>query len=168
MLILATLILFPALMVFAAFSDLFTMTISNRLSIALAARFFVLAIALGVPAKDIGLHAACGVSVLALTFFFFSRGWIGGGDAKLAAATALWLGFDHLADYGLCAALLGGGLTLLVLVMRRWPLPSFLMNQAWIARIHDRDNGVPYGIALAVAGLILYPDTRIWLSAAGY
>ena len=25
-----------------------------------------------------------------------ARGWIGGGDAKLAAATALWLGFDQL------------------------------------------------------------------------
>jgi prepilin peptidase CpaA len=168
MLVAATLVLFPALMVFAAFSDLFTMTISNRISIALVAAFFILAAALGVPLKEIGLHAACGLFVLLLTFLFFSRGWVGGGDAKLAAATALWLGFDHVADYGLYAALIGGGLTLLILVARRWPLPGFLMNQKWIARLHDRQNGVPYGIALAVAGLILYPETRIWLSAAGY
>jgi prepilin peptidase CpaA len=167
MLISATLVLFPALMVFAAFSDLFTMTISNRVSIILVAAFFILALALGVPLKEIGLHAACGLLVLLLTFFFFSRNWLGGGDAKLASATALWLGFDHVADYGLCAALIGGGLTLLILAVRRWPLPGFLMSQEWIVRLHDRQNGVPYGIALALAGLILYPETRIWLSAAG-
>jgi prepilin peptidase CpaA len=168
MLVLATLVLFPALMVFAAFSDLFTMTVSNRISIALVVIFFILAVALGVAPKEIGLHAACGLLVLVVSFIFFSRGWIGGGDAKLASATALWLGFDQIADYGLCAALLGGGLTLLILVVRRWPLPSFLLSQQWIARLHDRKNGVPYGIALAMAGLILYPETRIWLSAAGY
>ncbi len=168
MLMFATLVLFPALMVFAAFSDLFTMTISNRISIALVAVFFVLAVALGVPSNEIEWHAACGLLVLLLTFFFFSRSWIGGGDAKLASATALWLGFDHIADYGLYAALIGGAITVLVLVMRRWPLPGFLMRQQWIARLHDRENGVPYGIALALAGLILYPETRIWLSAAAY
>jgi prepilin peptidase CpaA len=166
MLMVATL-LFPALMVFAAFSDLFTMAISNRVSIILVAAFFALALALGIPLKEIGLHTACGLSVLLLTFFFFSRGWIGGGDAKLASATALWFGFDHLADYGLITALLGGGLTLLILAIRRWPLPSLLARQQWIARLHDRHSGVPYGIALALAGLILYPETRIWLCAAG-
>lgn len=168
MLEIATLVLFPALMIFAAFSDLFTMTISNRISIALALIFFILAILLGVPLREIGLHVACGLCVLLLTFFFFSRGWIGGGDAKLASATALWLGFDHLADYSLCSALLGGGLTLFILMARRWPLPSFLATQQWVTRLHDRKSGVPYGIALAVAGLILYPETRIWLSAATY
>ena len=42
---LARLLLFPALMAFAAASDLFTMTISNRVSLALVAGFFALAIA---------------------------------------------------------------------------------------------------------------------------
>ena len=39
------------------------------------------------------------LAVLVVTFMFFARGWIGGGDAKLAAATALWLGFDQLLNY---------------------------------------------------------------------
>ncbi len=164
----ATLVLFPALMVFAAFSDLFTMTISNWVSIALALAFFFLAFALGVPLGDIGQHILCGLAVLTLTFLFFAFGWIGGGDAKLASATALWLGFDHLLDYGLYAALSGGALTLLILMLRRWPLPPALVTHDWIARLHDNDNGVPYGIALAIAGLLLYPETRIWLSAASF
>lgn len=164
----ATLLFFPALMVFAAFSDLFTMTISNRVSIALVLVFFCLAFALRVPLGDIGQHLLCGLAVLTLTFLFFSFHWIGGGDAKLASATALWLGFDHLFDYSVDAALLGGALTLAILILRRWPLPSALVTHAWIARLHDRDSGIPYGIALAAAGLLLYPETRIWLSAASF
>jgi prepilin peptidase CpaA len=163
-----TLIFFPALMIYAAFSDLFTMTISNLISIALLVSFFALAIAFGLPLDEIGAHVACGFCLLALTFLFFARGWIGGGDAKLAAAIALWLGFDHLIDFGLYAALMGGALTLAILTLRRWPLPSFLQAREWIARLHERGNGVPYGIALAAAGLILYPDTAIWLSAASH
>ena len=163
-----TLLFFPALMIFAAFSDLFTMTISNIVSAVLIISFFALAILFGLPGEEIGLHVACGFCVLVLTFVFFTRGWVGGGDAKLASSTALWLGFDHLLDYGLYAALMGGVLTVAILILRRWPLPSFLRAREWIVRLHDRGNGVPYGIALALAGLILYPETAIWLSAANH
>ncbi len=166
MLAVATLIVFPALMAFAAFSDLLTMTISNRVSIALCLSFVVLAFAAGFSLPDIGWHVLCGAGVLALTFTLFACGWIGGGDAKLAAATALWLGFNHLADYGVLAGLLGGALTLAILVLRKWPLPAALLRPGWIARLANHANGVPYGIALAVAGLLIYPDTRIWLSVA--
>ncbi|HEY5226126.1 MAG TPA: prepilin peptidase [Methylovirgula sp.] len=168
MLVGATLVVFPALMVFAAFSDLFTMTISNRISIALVLVFLLLAMALHVPLSEVGQHFLCGLCVLALTFMFFAFRWIGGGDAKLAAATALWLGFDHLWDYGIYAALFGGALTVSILMLRRWPLPRILGTQDWIARLHDNDSGVPYGIALAIAGLLLYPETRIWISAANF
>ena len=92
-------------MVYAAFSDLFTMTISNFISLALVAIFFVLALVARAcrPGRSACMSRA-GLLVLVLTFIMFARGWIGGGDAKLAAATALWIGFDHLADYGLYAA----------------------------------------------------------------
>ncbi len=161
----ATLVFFPVLMAYAAFSDLFTMTISNFVSLALTVIFFVLALALGMPVREIGLHGAAGGLTLLLTFFMFARGWIGGGDAKLAAATALWVGLDHLADYSLCAAALGGLLTLFILILRRYPLPVMLVRLPWLARLHDKASGVPYGIALAVAGLVLYPETAIWLTA---
>jgi len=162
----ATLVFFPGLMVFAAFSDLFTMTISNRVSIALIVTFCALAYAMQMPLLEFGLHFSCAFAVLLCTFTLFAFGWIGGGDAKLCAATALWLGWDHLADYSLLTALLGGGLTLFFLQVRKWPLPRWLYAQQWVARLHDCNNGVPYGIALAIAGLIIYPDTGIWLSAA--
>src|SRR3954462_8011229 len=94
------LLLFPALMAFAASSDLFTMTISNRVAILLVAGFFVLAYAIGMDLDAVLSHIGAAFAVLVVTFAFFARGWIGGGDAKLAAATALWLGFDHLVAYG--------------------------------------------------------------------
>lgn len=151
--------LFPAVMAFAAASDLLTMTISNRVSIALALGFFLAAFLIGMPYAEMGEHMLAALLVLAIAFACFAFGWIGGGDAKLAAATALWFGFSHLMDYLLLAAMIGGVLTLVLLALRQWPLPSLLARQPWIARLHDMKTGIPYGIALAIAGLLVYPDT---------
>jgi prepilin peptidase CpaA len=162
----ATLLFFPALMVFAAVSDLLTLTISNRISIALAVLFIAMAFACGLPATEILWHLACGAAMLIFAFGLFACGWIGGGDAKLAAATAIWLGFDHLGDYALSASALGGLLTLSIIGLRKWPLPGVLLARQWATRLHEPGTGIPYGIALASAGLILYPETAIWLAAA--
>lgn len=161
----AVLLFFPVLMAFAAWSDLFTMTISNRVSIALVAGFFPLAYATGAQAETMLWHLACGALVLVVGFLLFSFRLIGGGDAKLAAAIAVWFGWDHVLEFALAFSVLGGFLTLGLLFARTLPLPASLMNHAWIARLHDRQTGVPYGIALAVAGLMIYPDTTVWLLA---
>jgi prepilin peptidase CpaA len=162
----ATLILFPWLMAFAASTDLLTMTISNRVSLALLAGFVVVATLAGVPANQLLLNLSCGGAMLVLTFCFFSFGWIGGGDAKLAAATAVWLGWTHILEYGLLASLFGGALTLAILQMRKVPMPSWAMARQSIARLHNSQNGVPYGIALSIAGLLIYPQTLVWQAAA--
>jgi prepilin peptidase CpaA len=160
------LMLFPAMMAFAASSDLLTMTISNRVSLILVGGFFALALISGMGAMDILSHLGAACVVLAATFFFFSRGWIGGGDAKLAAATALWFGFDHLLTYVVYASLFGGALTLALLQFRMAPLPGWLAGQQWVQRLHRKDGGVPYGIALAAAALAVYPDTE-WMAKIG-
>jgi prepilin peptidase CpaA len=158
----ARLLLFPALMAFAASSDLFTMTISNRVTLILVAGFFALALYSGMDLHAVLWHVAAAFAVLAVTFVFFARGWIGGGDAKLAAATALWLGFDHLMAYVLYAAIFGGILTIAMIRFRLMPLPATLAEQDWVKRLHKLDGGVPYGIALAAAALLIYPDTA-WM-----
>ena len=156
--------LFPALMAFAAASDLLTMTISNRISLALVAGFLVLALFSGMGLYDVAMHAAAGLTVLAIAFFCFAMGWVGGGDAKVAAGVALWFGFDHLLNYLLYASLFGGALTLLLLQFRQWPLPYPLNGQAWLLRLHDKQSGIPYGIALAIGALMIYPETE-WIKA---
>jgi prepilin peptidase CpaA len=158
----ARLLLFPAMMAFAASSDLFTMTISNRVALILVAGFFALAFVSGMSPNDMLSHVGAALTVLAVTFVFFARGWIGGGDAKLAAATALWLGFEHLMPYLLYASLFGGVLTLAMIRFRLMTLPAMLADQEWAKRLHRIDGGVPYGIALAAAALLVYPHTA-WM-----
>jgi prepilin peptidase CpaA len=160
----ARLLLFPALMAFAAASDLFTMTISNRVSLALAAGFVLLAVLGGMGLYDILSHLGAGLAVLAVAFACFAMGWIGGGDAKVAAAAALWFGFGHLLNYLLYASLFGGALTLLLLQFRQWPLPWQLAGQPWLLKLHAKESGIPYGIALAIGALMIYPETE-WIKA---
>jgi prepilin peptidase CpaA len=124
------LVLFPALMAFAAVSDLFTMTISNRISLALLAGFVVLAAFGGMSMHAISMHLVAGLAVLVFAY----------------------------------AAIFGGLLTLAILQFRKWPLPAALLSQEWVKRLHDRDTGVPYGIALAIGALMIYPETE-WMKA---
>ncbi len=161
---LARLLFFPALMAFAAASDLFTMTISNKVSLLLVAGFFGLAIFSGLGPYDIASHVGAGAAVLVVAFGCFAMGWMGGGDAKIAASAGLWFGFNHLLDYLVYASLFGGALTLLMLQFRAWPLPYALVGQTWLMRLHHKDNGIPYGIALAFGALMIYPETD-WIRA---
>jgi prepilin peptidase CpaA len=155
-------LVFPMLMALAASSDLITMRISNRLVGVLVLGFFVLGFAAQLPLQQMAAHVGLALMVLAFGFAFFSFGWIGGGDAKLAAATSLWIGFGLLLPYVIYGALLGGALTLFLLAVRRWPLPGFLARIGWIDRLHDSRSGVPYGIALAIAGILVYHQTAIF------
>lgn len=157
--------LFPGLMLFAALSDIFTMTIPNRVSLILIGGFFIMALWTGMAPSAIGWHVAASAFVLAVCFVLFNFGWVGGGDAKLAASTALWFGFAPLAEYGVVTAILGGVLTLLIIGLRQAALPEFLRGSGWLVRLHDPASGIPYGVALAGAGLVVYPHTAVWLAA---
>lgn len=161
------LIVFPAAMAYAAASDLVTMTIPNWLCLLLIAGFVVCAASLGLSWSTIGWHFAAGLAMLVVCFGLFAAGWIGGGDAKLAAATALWFGFEQLLPYLLFASLAGGVLTVVLVKLRSLPLPGPAKAWNWAHRLHGVEKGIPYGIALAIAGLIVLPDTALWRAAIG-
>src|SRR4051812_2137799 len=123
-------LLFPALMAYAAASDLLTMKIPNRLVIGLAVAFFVSAAWVGLGWSAVGLHVGVAAGTLVLCFGMFAAGWIGGGDAKLAAATALWFGpTPALVNYFVIAAIAGGAPRAFILLAPHVPLPSFTL--AW-------------------------------------
>ncbi len=160
------LVVLPVLLAVAAGWDIASFTIPNFLTLTLTAAFAVFALAAGLPLPQVGLHLLAGLLGLFVGITLFALGYIGGGDAKLFAATLLWLGFRDLLPYTLLASIAGGFLTLGLLLLRQWPLPGRLAHQAWIARLHDARSGIPYGAALAAGAFLLLPQTEIFRLAA--
>lgn len=156
------LVIFPFCMVYAAVSDMITMTIANRVSVLLVATFLIVAPLTGMPLVAIGLHVLAAIAVLAVTFALFALGTMGGGDAKLLAATALWMGFGMpLAEYAVLGAVCGGLLTLAILVYRNSPISDVTGNFLLLRKFADRRVGIPYGVALGAAGLMVFPGSPL-------
>ena len=151
--------IFPFMMIFSSFSDLFSMNISNKVSLVLIATFIGFAFTMGMDFQTILWHFLTFALVLFIGFVLFALNIIGGGDAKLAASTALWLGWAHTGLYILLASVIGGFLTLLILKFRSTLIPEKFNKLEWVLRLHDSKNGAPYGIALGVAALLTYPST---------
>lgn len=161
--VLAVLAVFPLCMILASFYDLFTMTIPNKVTLALMIAFFVLAPLTGMPISTMAWHVGLGFGVLVICYLLFMVNAMGGGDAKLLAASALWLGPDLTLSYVLFASIFGGALTLFIIIARRHPMPASFLNVEWINRLHDKRTGIPYGAALGPAALLVFPDT-VWMS----
>jgi prepilin peptidase CpaA len=155
------LLLFPAAMAFAGAMDFLTMTIPNRISLALLAGFAVAAPVAGFSLEMIAMHFAAFSVILAIGIVMFSLGWLGGGDAKLMAAASLWIGFEHLVPYFAYVAVSGGALAIIMLLYRRVPA-VMLPGHEWAMRLHDNDKGMPYGLAIAAAAMWIYPKTPIF------
>ena len=96
-----------------------SMTIANRVSLVLIATFAVVAPLTGMDWATYGWHFAAAALVLSITFGMFAIGGMGGGDAKLIAASSLWMGFNfNLLGYLLTSSVIGGVLTVLILLYR--------------------------------------------------
>ncbi|WP_244622851.1 A24 family peptidase [Microvirga brassicacearum] len=155
---------FIAAVLWAGAADLVTMKIRNGLVLFLIAGYIILAPLSGIAWLDIGWSIAVAAGVLACMFVLFGLGWIGGGDAKLAAVIALWLGADHALAYILYTALFGGILTIVLLQFRLMVLPLQCLTVPWIMRLHAPETGVPYGVAITAAALFIFPATH-WMKA---
>lgn len=160
----ALLLVFPTLMIFAAMMDLFTMTIPNRISIILVAAFLIAAPLTGMGWEQFFVHLGTGFGVLLIGVALFAFGLVGGGDAKLLAAASLWIGFNDLGQYMFAVVLMGGLLSLMLLVYRGMLPPSWLLGQSWALRLHNKKEGIPYGLALSGAALWIFPATG-WFTA---
>jgi len=157
----------PALFIFTAVWDITSFTIPNFLVLALLLLFIVLAGGAVISGTELGwseagFHILAGAIGLAVGMALFATGVIGGGDAKLFAVTTLWLGLNALFEYAILVTLIGGLLTLGILILRQHPLPLLLTKYEWLQRLHDKKAGIPYGVALAAAALVLLPRTDLF------
>ncbi|MBY3185235.1 peptidase [Rhizobium laguerreae] len=161
----AVFIILPLCLAMAAFSDLFTMTIPNRISVILIASFLVLAPFSGLGLEAIGMHLAGAAIVFSACFALFAFNVMGGGDAKLLSATALWFGLNESLLFLMTdVAAIGGLITLLILLVRTQsntilaiglPVP----NSVLLAK------KIPYGIAIAIGGFMAFPSSPLFLAA---
>ncbi|MCW1753917.1 MULTISPECIES: A24 family peptidase [Rhizobium] len=161
----AVFVILPLCLAMAAFSDLFTMTIPNRISLILIASFLVLAPFSGLGLEVIGMHLAGTAIVFSACFALFAFNVMGGGDAKLLSATALWFGLNESLLFLMTdVAAIGGLITLLILLVRTQsntilaiglPVP----NSVLLAK------KIPYGIAIAIGGFMAFPSSPLFLAA---
>lgn len=150
---------FAAAMIYAALEDARHFTIRNRLVLAIAGAWLVLSPLAGISVPEMGMALIAGVLVLSTTFALFSFGFIGGGDAKLAAAASLWLGLQGTLLFLVYAMLIGGLLAVTLLALRRVPLHASFNSMTWVARLRTPGVGVPYAVAMAPAAFVAFPHT---------
>ena len=160
--------MFPALLLLGAAYDLAAYRIPNWVCAAMAAAFLPVAILSGMSFGAIGFSLLIGIAMLLVGMVLFALKWVGGGDAKMLAAAALWVGIDKsgsmfgVLNYVVAAGLIGGVFALLLLSYRRMPLPATFAGQPWLMRLHSASEGIPYGVALAGAGIWVFQNTTLY------
>ena len=159
---------FPALVIVAALKDVTSFTIPNWISIALALAFAPAAFAGGMALGDVGLHLAVGFAALVAGIAMFALRWIGGGDAKLFAASSLWLGLAPMPTFLMITALAGGGLAIALVNLRsNWARTLIPAGPAWVERLREPKGDAPYGVAIAAGALVAFPQAAAALMGAG-
>jgi prepilin peptidase CpaA len=151
--------LFPAAVIVAAIRDVTTITIPNWISLAIIAAFLPMAVLAHAPLGALEGAAIVGASALALSVIMFALGWVGGGDAKLFAACALWLGWPALMPFLLWTSVAGGCLSVALLWSRKLASSYPGMGPAWFGRLMQPGGDVPYGLAIAVGALMAFPQS---------
>ncbi|MFT4074990.1 MAG: prepilin peptidase [Asticcacaulis sp.] len=151
--------LYPLALIWAAVSDLTTMTIPNRLTIGLAVVFMPVALLMHLGLQGWGIHLGLGLAGLVLGMTLFALRFMGGGDAKLIAAASLWLGFEGFIALIVYTAIFGGLLTLALLGLRRFFSLYAPKLPPWLGQHLEPTTGIPYGIAICAGGI-----AAIWRS----
>lgn len=137
----ALLCVLGALLIVAAITDLRSRIISNRLNLIIAALAPVWWIACGLPLwPGVAAQLLVGLIVFALFAALFAAGMMGGGDVKLLGALALWLPWQALLSLLVLMAVLGGLVTIVTVADHK-------------LRKKQGQPEIPYGVAIAVAGL---------------
>lgn len=135
---------------YGAVSDIVRLKIPNWVSLAIALSFAPALVLIG---GGLLYYLLPAVVVFVITYFLFSAGALGGGDSKMMAALALWVGLKGLPLFLLLMSFSGGALALLAIVIGKRKLFAGAKWSRWISELHEGRRPVPYGIAIAIGGI---------------
>ncbi|MGV2122131.1 A24 family peptidase [Agrobacterium vitis] len=154
-------LIMPLCLALAAFTDLFEMKIPNAIPLVLLIGFAALALVLGPPIGLAGLHLTAGLIVFFGCFTLFAVNVMGGGDAKLLTAAAVWYGFNiSLVEFLIEVAVFGGVLTLMILALRSQANTVMALGLR-LPRSLIVEKKIPYGIAIAIGGFCSFPSAPV-------
>mgnify|MGYP000057695242 CR=1 FL=1 len=153
--------IFPVLVTYAAVSDLRTRRIPNWLNLSLFLSFFPVALLAGMPLEMIGWSLVAFAVTLAAGFALFAFNVIGGGDAKMIPAVAVWIGWgEPLVAFLYYTALIGGLMAVGVLLWRVISLEVGVWTSgSALKRIFNREMNFPYGVPIAAGALAAFPQS---------
>lgn len=151
----------PALVIVAGLKDLTTMRIPNWISLLLIVLFFPAAFIVGLPPVTLAIHMGVALVALVVGAGMFSLRWIGGGDAKLMAASCLWLGLQGSGMFLLWTGMMGGLFCLALLFARFHSRPYLLGAPGWVVNLMEPRGHIPYGVAIAAGALLAYPTSTL-------
>jgi prepilin peptidase CpaA len=157
---LALISLLPALVITAALKDLTSMTIPNWISGLLVIGFFPAVLASGLGWGELARHLAVGAGALLLGMGLFAARVIGGGDAKLMAAAALWLGLKSSVIFLLWTGV-AGGLFCVALILARRNFQAFAAGRGWVGHLLEPKGDIPYGVAICAGALMAFPESPL-------
>ena len=143
-----------------------SMTIPNWISLVLIAGFLAVTPFVWQGWAVFGTHLLVGLACFVAGIAMFALGWMGGGDAKLLAATSLWWVWSDLFQYLFYTTLAGGVLALLLIFGRKY-VPASVLKADWAKRLFKNEKKMPYGLALAFGALAVLPHSEIYQYAAG-
>lgn len=141
---------FDLVLVCAAISDARSLRISNIFPIILLILFFTLTVWSGSFA-DLWRHGVSFLIAISVGALLFSLSFLGGGDAKLFAATALWVTPSQLPAMALFVAIAGALLTILIFLSKMFSSKSS-SDAKWA--MFARKPVIPYGVAIAVGSIL--------------
>ncbi len=157
--------IFVFAMLSAAWSDATTMTIPNWISLFLIVGFLVISPFVMESWSMFGEHLLVGTTVFLFGFAMFAGGWLGGGDAKLMAATSFFWQWPDLLFYVVWTAIAGGLISALILCCRKY-IPVTVLGTDWMYKLVKVQNDMPYGLALAFGGIFALLNSEIFRAAA--
>lgn len=147
-------VLYAAPLMVAALWDVATFRIPNMLNLVFLALFPIAALLSPQSLAWLWHFTAFGI-VLAAGFVLFSLRLLGGGDVKMLAVAALWVGWDLMLEFMIWVGIFGGVLSLALLVLRMQPLQALYVHLGGAPRLLRPKADVPYGVAIAAGGLMV-------------